>query len=204
MSYNVLVVTEDFTKDAAVVVPVVEKVLMEVGKPRALVRACTEPNFGGISEAMRFERLRDEVIGEYPSVHLFVLLFDRDGQDGQQGRKNRDEAAAFLENRLKELLQAPRRSVVTLAWQEVEAFVLAGHDLAEGWSWRDIRADSDVKNTYFKQLVNLKGTARYPHEGRKTLMAEAIKNWARIKSRCPEDIGALIAKLGPSLAAASE
>ncbi|HXR06734.1 MAG TPA: hypothetical protein VN765_05355, partial [Candidatus Acidoferrum sp.] len=58
-----------------------------------------------------------------------------------------------------------------------------------------IRADPDVKNTYFQQLAAAKNATSLPHCGRKKLMAEAIQNWIRIKSRCPEDIGSLLAKL---------
>jgi hypothetical protein len=77
----------------------------------------------------------------------------------------------------------------------VEVFILAGHDLPSDWSWREIRADPDVKNTYFKKLVDEKNTSSLPHEGRKKLMAEAIQNWSRIKSRCDEDIGRLLTRL---------
>jgi hypothetical protein len=40
-----------------------------------------------------------------------------------------------------------------------------------------------------------KNTTGLPHDGRKKLMAEAMQNWNRIKSLCPEDIGSLLAKL---------
>jgi hypothetical protein len=94
-----------------------------------------------------------------------------------------------------ELAERPGRFAAELAWQEVEVFVLAGHDLPDGWSWREIREDADVKNTFFQELVKAKNVENHPHEGRKKLMAEGIKNWARIKSRCPEDIGSLLKKL---------
>jgi len=44
-----------------------------------------------------------------------------------------------------------------------------------------------MKNTYFRQLAERENTAHLPHQGRKKLMAAAMRNWNRIKSRCPEE-----------------
>lgn len=190
MSYKVLVIPEDFTKDEHVLKPVVEKILEDAGKANATILVCRDPNFGGIGEAMKKEKLRKDVIQNYPMVDLFILLVDRDGDAG------REVKAANLETDLTaELAGREGRFVAELARQEVEVFVLAGHDLPEGWTWQQIRADGDVKNTAFQDLVNTMDTGKMPHDGRKKLMAEGIKNWARIKSRCPEDIGSLIERL---------
>lgn len=88
-----------------------------------------------------------------------------------------------------------KRFLAEVAWQEVEVFIVTGLELPADWRWADIRADADVKGTFFKQLVALRSTSKYPHEGRKKLMAESISNWQRIKSRCPEDVGALITRV---------
>jgi hypothetical protein len=190
MSYNVLVIPEDFTKDEHVLKPIVERMLEDVGRPNATVLVCRDPNFGGIGEALKEERLRKDVLLRYPMVHLFILLLDRDGNAGRELTVARLEAtfAAELNNR-------GARFLAELARQEVEVFVLAGHELPDTWTWREIRADADVKNTFFRELVRLRGTEKLPHDGRKKLMAEAIQNWTRIKGRCPEDIGSLLAKL---------
>ena len=190
MSYKVLVIPEDFTKDEHVLKPVVEQILADAGRPNATVLVCRDPNFGGIGEALKIERLRKDVIERYPMVDLFVLLVDRDGHAG------REATAARLETELTaELTGRGGRFVAELARQEVEVFVLAGHDLPGEWNWQEVRRDPDVKNTYFQELVRLKGTSRLPHDGRKKLMLEAMRSWNRIKSRCGEDIGALIEKL---------
>jgi hypothetical protein len=190
MSYNVLVIPEDFTKDEHVLKPVVEKILEDAGKSNANIFVCRNPNFGGIGEALKKERLRKDVIARYPMMDLFVLLVDRDGEAG------RGRIVSNIETELTaELTARNGRFVAELAWQEVEVFVLAGHDLPGSSSWQEIRADADVKNTFFQALVKDKGVENHPHDGRKKLMAEGIKNWARIKSRCPEDIGSLLTKL---------
>jgi hypothetical protein len=190
MSLKVLVIPEDFTKDEHILKPLVERMLTDVGRPNATVLVCRDPNLGGIGEALKLERLRKDVLGRYPMVDLFILLVDRDGQAG------REMTAAKIEAELAaEVAKRGGRFIAELARQEVEVFMLAGHDLPGEWSWQTVRQDPDVKNTYFQEFVRLKGTARLPHDGRKKLMAEAIKNWSRIKSRCPEDIGRLIEKL---------
>lgn len=192
MSFNVLVIPEDFTKDEHVLKPVVEKILADAGRANPTILVCRDPNFRGIGEAMKKERLRKDVVDRYPMVDLFILLVDRDGDAG------RELKAASLEVELTTDLRARNgRFVAELARQEVEVFVLAGHDMPQGWTWQQVRADPDVKNAAFQDLVRAKGTHRLPHEGRKRLMAEGVRNWARIKSRCPEDIGSLIERLKP-------
>jgi hypothetical protein len=192
MSYKVLVIPEDFTKDEHVLKPVIEKILADAGRANATVLVCRDPNFGGIGEALKKERLRKDVIARYPMVDLFVLLVDRDGVAG------REITIANIETELTaELAQRGGRFLAELARQEVEVFVLAGHELPDGWTWQQVRADADVKNTAFQDLVKVMDTGKLPHDGRKKLMAEGIKNWTRIKSRCPEDIGSLLTKLTP-------
>jgi hypothetical protein len=185
-----LVIPEDFTKDEHILKPLAERMLRDAGKPNARVEVCRNPNFGGVGGALKLERLRKEVIARYPMVQLFILLVDRDGQAG------RESAVGQIEATLQEEIAGSRRQFVAgVAWQEVEVFILAGHDLPPDWNWREIRADPDVKNTYFQRLVSAKNTSSLPHDGRKKLMAEAIQNWPRLKSRCPQDIGRLLAKL---------
>jgi hypothetical protein len=182
---KVLVIPEDFTKDEHILKPLVERILTESGLT-AQVQVCRDPNFQGVHAALNLDALRSRVLARYPMVDLFILIADRDGNAGRKVRT--DEIEMTLTGEL-----ADRRNFLAeVAWQEAEVFILAGHDLPQGWSWKEIRADSDVKNTFFKRLVALRGTEKQPHGGRKKLMAEAIVNWQRIKTRCPEDVGALI------------
>jgi hypothetical protein len=190
VSFNVLVIPEDFTKDEHVLKPLVEQIMRENGRPNANVLVCRDPNFGGIGEALKIDRLRKDVIDRYPMVHLFLLLVDRDGHAG------REQAAAGIETTLShEMMGQNRRFLAEIARQEVEVFVLAGHDLPPDWRWQEIRADPDVKNTFFQRFVAHKGTGKLPHDGRKKLMAESVRNWARIKNRCQEDVGSLLARI---------
>lgn len=189
MSFNVLVIPEDFTKDEHILKPLVERILKECGR-KATVEVCRDPNFQGVHAALKLDSLRREVIPLYPMVHLFVLIVDRDGRPGR--KQQTDEIETTLSAELK---PKAKRFLAEVAWQEAEVFILAGLTLPPDWKWADIRADADVKDTFFKQLVALRSTSKYPHEGRKKLMAESISNWQRIKSRCPEDVGALITRV---------
>ncbi len=64
---NVLIILEDFRKDQYVVGPIVRRMLAEVGKPNANVRVCRDPLMGGVSEALKWERIK-EVLHRYASA----------------------------------------------------------------------------------------------------------------------------------------
>jgi len=189
MSFKVLVIPEDFTKDEHILKPLVERILSDCGRT-AKVEVCRDPNFQGVSAALNIELLRSKVVARYPLVDLFLLFVDRDGNEGRKVRADQIESTLSGE-----LAEKGRSFLAEVAWQEVEIFVLAGLVLPPGWKWQEIRADPDVKNTFFRQVVALRGTAKQPYEGRRKLMAEAIGNWQRIKSRCPQDVGALITRI---------
>jgi hypothetical protein len=189
MSFNVLVIPEDFTYDEHILKPLIERILTECGRI-ARVAVCRDPNFQGVNAALNIELLRSKVLARYRMVDLFVLFVDRDGNEGRKVKTDQIETTLTGE-----LAEKGRSFLAEVAWQEVEIFILAGHELPRGWQWPEIRADRDVKNTFFRELVALRGTSKQPYEGRKKLMAEAIGNWQRIKSRCPEDVGALIDRI---------
>ncbi|HLG17822.1 MAG TPA: hypothetical protein VJH03_25495 [Blastocatellia bacterium] len=138
MSFDVLVIPEDFTKDEHILKPLVERILEECGR-KARVRVCRNPNFQGVHTALRLDALR-ELIDLYRMVNLFVLVVDRDGLAGRKQRTDQIEEVLSAE-----LRATGRRFLAEVAWQEVEVFILAGLDLPSAWKWRDIRADADVK-----------------------------------------------------------
>ncbi|MBK9990508.1 MAG: hypothetical protein IPP19_07200 [Verrucomicrobia bacterium] len=190
MSTKILVIPEDFTKDEHILKPLVEKLVEEAGFPRATVTVCRDPNFQGVAAAMNESRIRTEVIERYPMVDIFIQLVDRDGLAG------REVAARNLETKFnQELAPKHKRFFAELARQEVEVFILAGHELDNGVSWQVIRDDANVKNTFFQSLVRREGTESLPHQGRKKLMAAAIRNFQRIMSRCDDDLGNLLERL---------
>lgn len=159
--------------------------LTQVGKPRAKVRVCNDPLLGGISEALKFDRL-DEIIRRYQGmVDLFLLCVDRDGETGRRIRLDN------LEQQVRAILPVGREFFADNAWQELEVWALAGHDLLPGWVWQEIRVEVNPKETYFNDLARQHGVQNEPAGGRKTLGIEAARRYARIRQLCSEDIGNL-------------
>ena len=182
---NVLVIPEDFRKDQYMLQPLITALFDAVGRPRAKILVCRDPLLGGIGEALKEERI-DAIIQRYQGmVDLFLLCVDRDGHAHR--RQRLDDLEAHARTRL-----PPSRILLAEhAWQELEVWVLAGHDLLEGWSWPAIRAEPNPKEIYFDHLAQVRGVRDEPGEGRRTLAHEAARRYRRIRQRCPEDIGAL-------------
>jgi hypothetical protein len=193
MSYRVLVIPEDPKGDAFILKPLVAKVMELAQKRRADVRICHVPNFGGYGGLLSFERVKTEVLNRYQDVDLFLIFADRDGDPG------RDIATENLRNKLQNHLDENGRSdqkvLCELARQEVEVFPLAGHPASKNWPWQEIRSDPHVKDSWFRKLAIEVGTIRLVDGGRGVLMSAAMKNWSRIKSRCPEETVGLAAKI---------
>jgi len=193
MSFKVLVIPEDFTKDQHILKPLVKRVLQEAGKPMAFVQVCLDPRFQGISQCLNVPRLRKEVLRRYPMMDLFLLIVDRDGREG------RATELEYVATQLKPDLRGRQLFLVEMARQEVEVLLIAGHRLERSWKWNDIREDPHVKETYFQRLVDREGTGLAPHEGRKELMETAMKNWKNICHRCPEETTGLAARIRSGL-----
>ena len=179
---NVLLIPEDFTYDQYILRPLFARLFRAIGKPTAKIRVCREPNLGGVREALKIERLR-EIVDSYPTTDLFILCVDRDGITGRRTRLNQIEKTfgpRFLgEN----------------AWEELETWVLAGLTLPKGWSWQDVRAEIQVKKTYFEPLARERGVANGPGSGRRELATEASKRIATIRQKCTEDFDALARRI---------
>jgi hypothetical protein len=77
------------------------------------------------------------------------------------------------------------------AWQEIEVWALAGHDLPRGWNWQEVRVEPNSKEVYFEPYTRQRGLSLEPGGGRKTLAEQAAQRYARIRQRCPEDVANL-------------
>lgn len=183
MSYNVLVIPEDFRKDQGILKPLISAMLTAAGRSRAIVRVCQNPRLGGTGQALDRERIA-EVVRMYPMVNLFLLCVDRDGQTGR--RERLDSIEAYIRTACSKILLAEN------AWQEVEVWVLAGlTDMPTDWAWTDIRAEANPKEVYFLPIARGRGLEMEPDEGRGMLAREAVGNYQRIYRLCREDIQAL-------------
>jgi hypothetical protein len=186
---NVLVIPEDFRKDQFILQPIIEAMFAKLDKP-AIVEVLRDPLIGGVSQAMSRDVLAEIVEDNKWKVDLFLLCVDRDAEGGRRHALDR------LESHFNPLLSAGKFMAAENAWQELEVWVLAGHDLLEGWNWGKLRGERDPKEAYFDKLVASRGLQNDPGGGRKTLGIEAGRKYRRINSRCREDIQVLEKRVG--------
>lgn len=151
---NVLVIPEDFRKDQYMLKPIIAAMMKELGKPNAKVRVCQDPLLGGVSEALKWERI-EEIINRYKGmVSLFLLCVDRDGREGRKG------VLENIEQQAANILTPGRLLLGENAWQEIEVWVLAGHNLPADWNWQDIRSEVNPKEIYFLPFARAAKSSR--------------------------------------------
>ena len=78
---------------------------------------------------------------------IFILCIDRDGKEGRRQRLDQIEAE-FGDVRV---------FLAENAWEEIETWVLAGLNLPTDWNWSTVRAEVQVKETYFEPLAAQRG-----------------------------------------------
>jgi len=178
---NVLVIPEDFRKDQYILGPIIRAMFSKIGRP-ANVEVLKDPLLGGVSEALKIENLRGIFDRNKYYVDLFLLCVDRDLEEGRRASLNN------LENQLRPELPAGKFFLAENGWQELEVWVLAGHDLPPDWTWGDIRQERDPKERFFDVMAGNRGLLNEPGGGRKTLSLEAARRYRRIFSRCGQDI----------------
>lgn len=84
MSFNVLVIPEDFRKDQYILGPVLQE-LVKTFRPRGRVRVCRDPLLRGAGEALKWNRI-EEIIERYRMFDCFILAVDRDGIESRRQR----------------------------------------------------------------------------------------------------------------------
>lgn len=182
---KVLIIPEDFRKDQYILKPIIQAMLKALGCQKAKVEICMDPLLGSVTQALRWERIQ-EILTEYKGfVDLFLLCVDRDGQDGRRMALNE------IEKKAAGILPEGRILLGENAWQEIEVWLLAGHDLRGKWEWKKIRDEVDPKENYFLPFAKERGVSEGPGEGRKTLAQETARNYERIRQLCTEDVANL-------------
>ena len=182
---NVLVIPEDFLNDQYILKPLFARLLQRIGASSARVWVCQNPRLGGIGEALKSERV-DEIVTKYQGMmDILILCVDRDGVLGR--RQRLDDIEAEFQGRSVFLAEN--------AWEEIETWVLAGLDLPTDWSWKDVRAEVHVKETYFEPLADRHGLSDSPGGGRQTLGEEASRRISAIRQKCPQDFDVLARRL---------
>jgi hypothetical protein len=178
---RVLVIPEDDRKDADLLEPLVRAMMAYAGWPQAKVIVCSNPRLGGVDQALRWERIA-EIIDRWKGMtELFLLIIDRDAKEGRR------VSLDGIEQRSRGELPNNKVFLAEHAIEEVEVWVLAGHELPSEWTWREIRKDPHPKERYFVPfLTQRKLSDDVP--GRRMLAKEAARNFQRICDRCPEDV----------------
>ena len=184
---NVLIIPEDFRNDQYILKPLFSRLFRDLGTAAARVQVCRDPLLGGVTEALKSDRLI-EITAMYGGMtDLFILCVDRDGVVGRRRRLDEIEAefggarafAFFAEN----------------AWEELETWLLAGLVLPAAWRWADVRAEVDVKERFYEVLARERGLDDGPGCGRKELGEEAARRLDAIRQKCPEDFDALALRM---------
>jgi hypothetical protein len=178
---NVLVLAEDFVKDEHVLQPIIKAMMKAVGKPQANVAVCRDPRFHGTGEALKWTWIK-QALDRHRKVDIFLLCVDRDGN------KDRRVALDDLEKKAMNELGANVAFLAENAWQEVEVWLLAGHDLPAKWTWSKIREERDPKERYYLPFAKQRGVLHHPAQGRGTLAREAPSRYGRIRQLCKEDV----------------
>jgi len=179
---NVLIVAEDHRNDQYILRPIVRALLSQVGKPHANVKVPTRPRLRGLPQVLNRDNIRN-VILLYPETDLFLVCVDRDGR-----AERRAELDALEEYVAAEGLLRPGQALFAQeAHQELEVWLLAGHNLPKDWSWRALRAEPHPKEAYFEPFAVRTAVANGVGGGRKILAEDAAQQYApRVRRLCPE------------------
>ncbi len=183
---NILVIPEDFRNDQYILKPLFSRLFRTFGRPSIHVRVCQNPLLGGVTEALKSERLAEIVERYQGEIDIFVLCIDRDGERSRRQALNRIES---------EFEDKKRAFFAENAWEELETWVLAGLALPPDWPWAEVRAEVSVKERYFEPLAAQRGIADTLGGGRKRLGEEAARNISAIRRKCTEDFDSLAQRL---------
>jgi hypothetical protein len=176
----VLVIPEDFRKDQHILKPIVSAMLDALSRRKAVVRVCQDPLLGGVAEALKWDRIA-EILDRYKGMtDLFLLCIDRDGDIDRRAKLDHIEGEAAR------VLPRGCGFFAEHAWQELEVWLLAGHDRRHGWVWSEVRDELHPKERYYLPLARNRGLLQAPAEGRGVLGAEAARRYSRIRQLCPE------------------
>lgn len=182
---KVLVIPEDFRKDQYILKPIIERLLRSIGKPNSKILVCRDPLLSGVVEALKSDRI-SEIVERYRGMtDIFILCVDRDGKEGRRRRLDEIESEFGTQQTF----------LAENAWEEIETWILAGVDLPADWNWQTVRAEIQVKETFFKHLVSQRNLSDTPGGGRQTLGVEAARRIDAIRQKCPEDFDSLARRL---------
>ena len=113
---NVFIIPEDFRNDQYILKPLFTRLFRRIGVSSTNVLVCQDPLLGGVTEALKSERLAAIVERRRGWADVFILCVDRDGVAGRRQRLDQ------LENEFNGSVDFLGEN----AWEEIETWVLAG------------------------------------------------------------------------------
>ena len=173
MSFRVLVIPEDPTWNGYILKPLAEKLLQDVGKPRARIDVLSSPRLRGYPHALR--AIREDLPDSYGFFDLWLFFPDA------------DRAGADAMERLEVDLRAKGIALLCCpAEPEVEIYACVGFqdDLPGGW--QDARTHHRMKEEVFAPLLETHGDPRQAGGGREAMITQSLQNLQRLFQFCPE------------------
>lgn len=172
MSFKVLVIPEDPTYNGAILLPVVQRVLKEAGRPNAKIKILTDPAMKGIDGAR--DMIRGEIFRRWGrSFDLWLFIPDADRASG-----------------LTELEADMAKNGVYLiccaADPEVEAWACAAFSSKLTVPWSEVSGHPRFKEEVFQPALEEFGDLRAADEGRGKMIDKALSNFRGLKKLCPE------------------
>ncbi|MBI4568797.1 MAG: hypothetical protein HY719_10410 [Planctomycetes bacterium] len=181
MSFRVLVIPEDPTYNGYILKPLVKRLMIKAGKPKAEVNVLPRSQWNGY-DAVVAALKKGELAANYTHFDLWLFLPDAD-----RGTPAKLDA---LERHMRGL---PRRPpfLACGAQPEVEAWLLAGHQKRLAIKWKEVRAHPKLKEAVFGPFLLKWGDERAPGGGRGSLMDATLSNFSALLKSSPEIAGLL-------------
>jgi hypothetical protein len=174
-----MIIPEDPTLDRYVLRPIVQHIFEDLGR-KVHVDVLQDSRLRGIDKVLDPVAVEDAIRDREGMFQLFLLLVDRDCNDGrQQGRNN-------VETARKREVESEGKLLACLAVEEVEVWMLALHreELEEGWA--DVRRHCHPKERYAEPFLKKKGWLVTPGKGRMKAMEGLGTKWKGLLQVCPE------------------
>lgn len=189
MSFQVLVVPEDPTRDEYILRQVVETVVAAAGVRSGRIQILRSGQPYGYEAAARYCR---DYLGAWRQIDLFLFMPDRDGPPDLEGQ-NRLHELETLESNVRDKGQW---LLTCAAVEEVEVWMMAGHpqklrDL--GLTLDEVRHERKPSRGSCIRFLAAYGD-RSPGEGRLQLTTEGVRQAEALFSRCGE-LGELVERI---------
>ncbi|MGZ3456933.1 MAG: hypothetical protein ACXU86_00335 [Archangium sp.] len=176
---KVMIIPEDPTLDRYILQPIVQHIFEDLGR-KADVEVFQGSKVRGIDKALDPEFVADIIRDRGGMFNLFLLLVDRDCNDGRKPGRNNVETARQRE------AENEGRLLACLAVEEVEVWMLALHRDELDARWSDVRQDCHPKESYAEPLLKKKRWLSTLGRGRKKAMEGLGSKWQGLLQVCPE------------------